>query len=339
MFGYVCQLILKDDNIVSRTLAAQKAISTYAMNAYLADLITIYDLCTQIESHGLFEVGKASFPFKPKRNAVTTFNNLSDFYAQNGYGMFIGNSAFTYERGELLPILNPSTQTLNELKNYESEKKAVEDNILSFLNNLPYENMLLYGERGTGKSSTVHAVLNKYVTSGLRLIELDRQNLVQLPELRKLVSHIPLKFLLFIDDLSFDEYDERASFLKAALEGSMAANSDNLLIIATSNRRHIVKETFSDRENAVHAKDSLEEQLSLSDRFGLTVYFSTTDKAEYLSIVKQLAADKKVKMASDELCALAERWALVKGGRSPRRAKQFVDLVFACEQKGTPIDF
>jgi hypothetical protein len=207
------------------------------------------------------------------------------------------------------------------------------------LKHLPFENMHLYGERGTGKSSTVHAVLNKYISQGLRLIELDRQNLVALPTLRNLVATIPLKFLLFIDDLSFDEYDERASFLKAALEGSMAANSDNLLIIATSNRRHIVKETFSDRENAVHAKDSLEEQLSLADRFGITVYFSTTDKAQYLSIVEQLADDKKLHLGKDELFALAERWAIVKGGRSPRRAKQFVDLVYACEQKGEPVTF
>ena len=150
---------------------------------------------------------------------------------------------------------------------------------------------------------------------------------------------LPFKFFLFIDDLSLEERDDKVTSLKASLEGSLSEKGSNVMIVATSNRRHILKENFSDRENSVHARDTMEEQLSLSDRFGLTVCFSSTGKAEYLSIVRQLAADRKLEIGEEELFALAERWALVKGGRSPRRAKQFIDYVYACTAKQIPIEF
>ena len=174
---------------------------------------------------------------------------------------------------------------------------------------------------------------------GLRIIEISKENMLCIPAVRELVADNPLKFIIFIDDLSLDEYDEKVSSLKAGLEGSVSGGTENVMIAATSNRRHIVKESFSDRENSVHPGDSIAEQLSLSDRFGLTVMFSTTDKSEYLSIVGQLADDAGIKTDRQQLFALAERWALTKGGRSPRRAKQFADLAYACEQRGVPIDF
>jgi hypothetical protein len=163
--------------------------------------------------------------------------------------------------------------------------------------------------------------------------------MLHIPEIKQLIANNPLKFIIFIDDLSLGEYDDKVSTLKASLEGSVSSGADNAMIVATSNRRHIVKESFNDRENSVHPSDSMDEQLSLSDRFGLTVNFSTTDKAEYLSIITQLAADRHLTTNNDKLAALAERWALVKGGRSPRRAKQFIDLVYSCEKRGTEIEF
>lgn len=252
--------------------------------------------------------------------------------------MFIKYRAFGYENDELVPVENPSPITLAELKGYEQEKSAIDSNIVSFLKGLPYGNMLLYGDRGTGKSSTIHAMLNKYWSRGLRIVELNKENMLDLPKIRQRLIDNPLKFIIFIDDLSLNESDDKISGLKAALEGSVAGNTSNTMIVATSNRRHIVKENFSDRENSVHVNDSLQEQLSLSDRFGITVLFSSTDKAQYLEIVKKLADDEGLQ-ADDELIALAERWALVKGGRSPRRARQFVDLAVSCRKRHAKIDF
>ena len=197
--------------------------------------------------------------------------------------------------------------------------------------------MLLYGDKGTGKSSTVHAMLNKYAQQGLRAVEIRKDQIPEINAVKELLAALPFRFLLFIDDLSLEERDGKVTALKAGLEGSMHEKSSNVMIVATSNRRHILKENFSDRENSVHARDTMEEQLSLSDRFGLTVCFSSTGKAEYLSIVRQLAADAKLQMDENTLFALAERWALSKGGRSPRRAKQFIDYVYACQVKGTEI--
>jgi hypothetical protein len=182
-------------------------------------------------------------------------------------------------------------------------------------------------------------MLNKYFNDGLRIIELNKENMLDIPQIRSIIANNPLKFIIFIDDLSLGEYDEKVSSLKASLEGSISGGSDNAMIVATSNRRHIVKESFNDRENSIHPTDSMSEQLSLSDRFGITVNFSTTDKIEYLDIVKKLADDRQIKLDKDKLFSLAERWALVKGGRSPRRAKQFVDLAYSCEKRNIEIDF
>ena len=157
-------------------------------------------------------------------------------------------------------------------------------------------------------------------------------------ELKELLASLPFRFLIFIDDLSLEENDGKVTALKAGLEGSMNEKSSNVMIAATSNRRHILKENFSDRANSVHARDPMEEQLSLSDRFGLTVCFSSTGKKEYLSIVRQLADDAGISLPEEELFALAERWAIAKGGRSPRRAKQFVDYASACTAKNIEIE-
>ncbi|MDE5766868.1 MAG: ATP-binding protein, partial [Clostridia bacterium] len=207
-----------------------------------------------------------------------------------------------------------------------------------FIDGLPYSHMLLYGDRGTGKSSTIHAMLNRYCDNGLRLIEVEKDNLKDIKKIKQQVADLPLKFIIFIDDLALSEQDEKNSLLKSAIEGSLL-NGKNVMIVATSNRRHVIKESFSDRENSVHPADSIEEQLSLSDRFGLTVMFSSTDKASYLSIVRQLAKDYRLTTSDKSLEALAERWAIINGGRSPRRAKQFIDYVYACEQSKREIDF
>ena len=337
--GYVEKIILTDENSVALNLAKEKSPSDYTKKAFINDLDTIFNYVKKVSPQGYYNMGKPSYPFDENFNAEKTYENLVDYYKRNGYGKFILNKAFEFINGELIPVLNVTEIKLKDLKDYESEKAIICQNIESFLSGLPYEHMLLYGDRGTGKSSTVHAVLNEYFNQRLRLIEITKENILFLPKLRQIIANIPLKFVIFIDDFSLSEYDDKVSSLKTALEGSVALNASNTMIVATSNRRHIVKESFSDRENSVHARDSIEEQLSLSDRFGITVMFSTTGKEEYLSIVKQLAKDVKLKVDEAELFNLAERWALIKGGRSPRRAKQFIDVAYSCEKKNVKIDF
>jgi predicted AAA+ superfamily ATPase len=185
---------------------------------------------------------------------------------------------------------------------------------------------LLCGDAGTGKSSTVKALVNDFYDKGLRLIELRKDQLAFLPYVMGKVSQNPLKFIIFIDDLSFNQNDDNFSMLKAALEGSASARADNAVIYATSNRRHIIKESFGDRDgDDVHRNDTLQETLSLSERFGLTVLFQKPDKKLYLSIVKELAKRKGVSMDEKELEVQAEAFALKKGNRSARAAEQFIE--------------
>ena len=347
---YVSSLILRNDNLFSRRACAGKP-SAALREAVRNDLRILQELAKRTQNlpdairrateDGFPKInyGKENGLFGTDWASDKTIDRLAQFYRSNGYGIYIGNKAFTFDGEKLQPVLNTPEITLRDLKDYEEEKKAVENNIVSFIGGLPYSNMLLYGDKGTGKSSTVHAMLNKYAEKGLRCVEIPKEQICLINKVKEVLSSLPFKFILFIDDLSLEERDEKVTALKAGLEGSIHERSANVMIAATSNRRHIVKENFSDRENSVHARDTMEEQLSLSDRFGLTVCFSSTGKAEYLSIVKQLAADARLTMDEAELCALAERWALTKGGRSPRRAKQFIDYAYACQAKSLAVDF
>lgn len=337
--AYVTNAILCDENAFSVTAAKKQKISEYVLAAYKRDLAAIRSLLLGSSSSEFFKSGEADAPLRLFGGDDETIERLVEFYAERGYGIYINNKAFRYENGGLSPIASTSDVQLSDLKDYEREKKLISENIESFLKGLPYSDMLLYGERGTGKSSTVHAMLNRYFPEGLRIVELSKENMLYLPALESILSENPLRFIVYIDDLSLSGGDERISSLKAALEGSMEGYSKNVMIVATSNRRHIVDEKFSAREDSVHSGDSMQEELSLSDRFGLSVLFTTTTKEQYLSIVNQLAADEKLTTERTKLNALAEQWALRKGGRSPRRARQFIDLVISCEAKNIPVEF
>lgn len=340
---HMVRAILYDDNLFARR-AFGGGLTENIRAAYRRDLALLQQFTRMADGFSPAEgmprilYGEDNPLFGENWDSEQALSRIEDFYRRNGYGIFIGNKAFTYENGALRPVKNTSDIALSDLKDYAEEKRAVEDNAVSFLRGLPYSDMLLYGDKGTGKSSTVHAVLNKYAEQGLRAVEIAKEQIRDINAIKELLASLPFRFFLFIDDLSLEEHDEKVGLLKASLEGSMNEKSPNVMIVATSNRRHILKENFSDRENSVHARDTMEEQLSLSDRFGLTVYFSSTGKAEYLSIVRQLAEDRKLGLPDEELCALAERWAIVKGGRSPRRAKQFVDYACSCLSKNSPID-
>lgn len=260
-----------------------------------------------------------------------TFENIVNYHKSNGVGIFAKFKAFKYNSNlELEPIKNCDGVRLADLKRYEIEQTIVVDNTLGFMKNKPFNNVLLYGDRGTGKSSTVKAILNEYHKEGLRVIQVYKENLVHLDALMRDIVEIPLKFIIFIDDLSFNENDDNFGALKAVLEGSLAKQPDNMVIYATSNRRHLVKESFKAREgDEIHLADTIDETVSLSDRFGITVTFTVPNKDKYLEIVREIKNDRGLTISDDELFKGAESFALSKGNRSPRLAKQYIDYLQA----------
>ena len=243
-----------------------------------------------------------------------------------GYGIFTSYPMFRInDNGEIDPIISADRVSLDSFIGYEDERRLVIENTEAFVNGRPAQNALLYGDAGTGKSSTVKATVNRFYSSGLRLIELRKDQLGILPYIMSRIVDNPLKFIIFIDDLSFNKNDDNFSMLKAALEGSASVRASNALIYATSNRRHIVKEGFDDRDsNDIHRNDTVQEKLSLSDRFGLSVLFQRSDKQLYLKIVHQLAIRAGVTMDEGQLNIRAEEFALRRGNRSPRCAEQFI---------------
>ncbi|MGN1107299.1 MAG: ATP-binding protein, partial [Huintestinicola sp.] len=249
-----------------------------------------------------------------------------------GYGIFAKYTAFMLKDHVITPVLTPDPQRLSQLPAYETQRKMVIDNTLALIKGRPAANCLLYGDAGTGKSSTVKAVVNEFADRGLRLIELKKAQLHELPDVMESIADNPLKFIIFIDDLSFSSDDADFGALKAVLEGSISSKASNAVIYATSNRRHLVKESFSDRSgDDIHARDTREELASLSERFGLKVTFLKPDKDTYLKIVEYLAGQYGITMDRDELFTKAEAYALRRSGRSGRAARHFVEMLKAGE--------
>lgn len=260
---------------------------------------------------------------------------MAEYYRANGCGMYARYRAFIWRGQKIEPVAHPDSIRIADLKGYETPRGLAVKNTLAFLNGLPANNCLLYGDRGTGKSSTVKALLNEYYGKGLRVIEMPKESLMDFPLLVDRIAALPMKFIIFIDDLSFSRQNDTYAALKAVLEGGLAARPENTLIYATSNRRHLVRETFSDREgDEVHRGDTIQESLSLADRFGLSIPFVLPDKERYLEIVRQLARLRGLEEHTRELEQGAERWATERGGRSPRCAEQYIRYAQACLRRG-----
>lgn len=253
---------------------------------------------------------------------------------KTGYGIFAKYHIFVVKDKEIVPVKYPDSQRLSDFSGYELQRNKIIDNTKALLGGLPCNNVLLYGDAGSGKSSSVKAIANEYKDEGLRLIEVKKNQLYSLPDIMERLSGNPLKFIIFIDDLSFSRNDEDFSALKAILEGSVNCRGNNIAIYATSNRRHLIKESFSDRDgDDLHLQDTIQELTSLSARFGLQITFSQPDKNLYSSIVCDLAEKYNIKMPHDELVIKAEAHALRSGGRSPRTAKQFIEYLAYAESK------
>ena len=256
---------------------------------------------------------------------------LASYYRAQGYGFFAQSSAFAVrDDGQVSPITHPDTIRLRDLPGYERQKQQILKNTLAFLDGREANNILLYGDKGTGKSSTVKAVVNEYAERGLKIIEMSPRHITCFPKIFAETLRSPFKFIVFLDDLSFSREDDNFAALKAFIEGGLAGKPANLVIYATSNRRHLIRESFADREgDEVRVRDSLETVTSLSDRFGLEITFSVPDRDEYLYIVDQLAAESGVDLPGEQLHLLAERFALRRNGRSPRTARQFISQQLA----------
>jgi predicted AAA+ superfamily ATPase len=245
----------------------------------------------------------------------------SEFIPEIGFCMFRLSDQATIE-----PVGSPDTVTMDNFIGYAEEREQILANTRAFLAGRPAANVLLYGDAGTGKSSTVKAIVNSLFEDGLRLIEIRKNQLSYLPFVMGKIRQNPLHFIIFIDDLSFNKSDDCFSMLKAALEGSASAKAKNAVIYATSNRRHIVRESFAERDGGeVHRNDSMQEALSLSERFGLKILFARPNQQLYLEIVRELASKRGVSIDKNELETRAEAFALARGTRSARCAEQFVD--------------
>ncbi len=267
------------------------------------------------------------FPLYERGSAVITVEKVLDYAKRFGSSVFRRNKAFRFEAGKLIPAENFDPIRLGELKKYHIQRKRIVDNTLCLLAGKKAQNALLYGDRGTGKSSTVKALVNEFPE--LRIVQIAKTEISLIYRVYELVKDNPLKFILFIDDISFGDDDGERSCLKQILEGGVVPVPDNCVIYATTNRRHIVKETNSERSgDELHAADARDENMSLADRFGLYLTFSSPGKDEYLDIVRQIAGDKGISVTA-ETERLAERYALKKCGRSPRTARQFVDILEA----------
>lgn len=263
------------------------------------------------------------------------FDLVTDFYKRVGVGMFGLNRAFRIKDGDTLefsPINNADAIRLCDLVGYEFQKKQLVDNTEAFVKGFPANNALLYGDSGTGKSSSIKAVLNEFYDSGLRMIEIYKH---QFSMLSSVIAHIKnrnYKFIIYIDDLSFEDHEIEYKFLKAVIEGGVETKPDNILIYATSNRRHLIKETWNDRNDMeyngeIHRSDTMEEKLSLSARFGVLINYSSPDKNEFNEIVRQLAAREGIELDEETLLREANKWEMRHGGVSGRTARQFINYL------------
>ena len=331
--AYLLNLIMEDENIYMLQSCGSTPVSPFLSECLAHELEFLQQL-------GSFDGGAVREAldysgFLPRwKTSSLDFagayrNRIATIHAK-GYGIFAQYRMFTVKEGQLVPVRHPDPQTLDQLPGYEFERSKVIANTEAFLAGQPTNNVLLYGDAGTGKSSTVKAIVNAYWDKGLRLVEVKKNQLYQIPDITEALSRNPLKFILFIDDLSFSSNDNDFAALKAILEGSVNGLSGNFVVYATSNRRHLIKESWEDRSGSdLHESDTRQELMSLSARFGLTITFFRPDKERYLDIVHKLAAQYGITMPQEQLDIRAEAHATRNGGRSPRVAKQFIELTKA----------
>ena len=347
---YIIRKILIDDNPFSQEVQHNSLENLpqpliEAAEHDLSILNTLYNLPLEAISQWVKEAANVSFsPFIAQfENKEQTFLHQTDnwenclpelaaHYRQQGTGIFAQYKALKWQDNQLIGISEPDAITLKEIVGYESQKETLIKNTKILLSGYSALNILLYGSRGSGKSSLVKSLLNEYSCQGLRLIEVNKSQLSNLPMIVDRLRKIAQKFIIFVDDLSFEEDNDAFKALKVVLEGNVTAKAKNVVVYATSNRRHLIREYFDDRPrpkdaDEIHHWDTVQEKLSFSDRFGLTLTFQPANQDTYLQFVHHLASPIHLKVDKDELEFQAKQWATKHNGRSGRTARQFIDFL------------
>ena len=339
---YLVSKLADDDNVLSRILGSGNTAGASLKKAAISDLRT---LLSAVTAAGDFDYTPSCvmahyFPLYTKSilemcdadSAEKLYSLLCRHYKTLGTGIFSKYIAFMQETDGISGIEKPDDMSFDRLIGIEHIKKVLIANTESLLAGEKANNVLLFGDRGTGKSSCVKALLNMYADKGLRVIELPKNCIRMIPQLFKTLENKPQKFILYLDDLSFEKHEPEYRSLKVAMDGQLGTMPQNVLIYATSNRRHLIKENWKDREGGdVHAGDNMQEMLSLSERFGISLVFAAPNQREYLDIVAKLLAQKGVEI-TPEIEQQAIVWQMNYGGRTPRCAAQFVAAYK--EQKG-----
>lgn len=338
------QMVLESENACLRTALRGQNLSDALLSAAKRDLALLERIAV-LTPEDFSEVSRIADFHETLPGWSTSSKNISrPFFTMlsnlesTGYGIFRSGRVFRIrEDGSLSPLDHRRILPISSLYGYERERRLVLDNTRALAEGGNPAHVLLYGDAGTGKSTTIKACAAEFFDRGLRLIELKKHQLHFLPDIAEQLSQSPLRFILFLDDLSFREEDDDFCFLKSLLEGDVAGEADNIRVYASSNRRHLIRESFDARTgNEIHQNDTLQESMSLADRFGLTVTFSKPEKDLYQQIVRNLANEYALPLGEKELLLKAEAFAIRAGGRSPRTAKQFVRALTISHAAHTP---
>lgn len=328
--AFVLHYIRNDENVFLQKKLAGEEIRPAIMRSLKSDLAalqTLAELDAAQVAAAIDYDGYLPLWDTEKVCLQEVYDEMLANLSTKGFGIFARFRAFKVKDGTLVPVKHADEQTIDQLYGYSRERNQVLENTKALAKGYGASNVLLYGDAGTGKSSTIKACANACFADGVRLIEFDKSQLSDIPALMEQLSENPLKFIFYIDDLSFTEGDSAFSYLKGILEGGVTGHAANIAIYATSNRRHLVKESIEARQGSgLHLNDTLQETMSLSARFGLTITFSKPEKDLYLEIVGSLAEEYGLTIDEAELFKRAEAFAIRSNGRSPRTAKQFVQL-------------
>ena len=363
---YLTNLLVNNENTYSRSTEIRGQINGTVNDAVLHDIVIFkelydYDFTDMTDALSL-DAMKLVFDYMASTeeskvyndrirrricDLAETFHNdntptqmkdsLTQFYREYGVGRFGLHKAFRVSHGtddevNIVPILNIAHVKLDDLVGYDIAKQKLIENTEAFVSGRRANNCLLFGDAGTGKSSSIKAIANMYYDRGLRIIEIYKHQFKDLNDVIAQIKNRNYKFIIYMDDLSFEEFEVEYKYLKAVIEGGLEKKPKNVLIYATSNRRHLVNERFSDRDDALHKSDTMQEKLSLVSRFGCTIYFGLPEKKEYQEIVLELAGREGIDMDKEELLLEANKWEVAHGGRSGRCARQIIDYLLGREQ-------
>lgn len=334
MREYIASVLVNDENILSQLAKSGKKIGDNLYRLAALDIEIIYKklfIGTTVRYTASGNDTGFCKEYCDSIKSVTAsatpqilLDRIIDHYRNLGCGLLSKYIAFRFDGNEIYGIPSSDKTTFDEIVGMEHQKKVLIDNTVAFINGKFSNNVLLFGDRGTGKSSSVKALLNMFAKDGLRVIELPKSAITKIPDLTKELEGSPHKYILFLDDLTFERHDTEYRALKIAMEGQLQANAGNVLVYATSNRRHLIRETWADREGGeVHVNDNKQEMLSLAERFGISLFFPSPDTKEYYEIVRTLLERNGIEM-TDDIKKEANRWQMNYGGKSGRCAKQFV---------------